>query len=110
MIDQRDRADIAEPPDANEPIDSHDANEPTDPMLRNEPIDPIERTDPFDPMQSNESSDHRDHRDVAARPSCSTQPFWPRGEEAGTPPDGRCLIGACPRRHSVLMIRCGPER
>jgi hypothetical protein len=61
MIDSRDRADISEPIDANDPTDRIDAAEPTEPIDTAEPMLPTDSTDPRDPMHRIESSDHNDH-------------------------------------------------
>jgi hypothetical protein len=58
--DPLDRADIAEPNEANDPTENAEANDPIDPIDIAEPTDPIDRNDLVEPIERTESSDHRE--------------------------------------------------
>jgi hypothetical protein len=78
--DERLSADIAEPAEANDPIEKTDADDPIEPMESAEPTDPMESTEPWLAMQRNESRLHNDQRE---RPE--PLPSWPSQPSAAVP-------------------------
>jgi hypothetical protein len=58
--DALERADIADPNEANDPTENAEANEPIDPIDIAEPTDPIDKNDRVEAIERTESSDHRD--------------------------------------------------
>ena len=90
MSDHRERAESAEPTEANDPTQKSEQALPIDPIEANDPTDPIESTEPFEAIESTESSEQIDHRDAgmtvfshtptppAPVTGAGTLPRWPR--------------------------------
>jgi hypothetical protein len=86
MIDQRERAESADPTEANDPIDQSEHALPIDPTEANDPTDPIESTEPFEAMERSEPSERIDHRDADIRVFSHTRRLTASATPPGTLP------------------------